>query len=76
MLLHSESGTITYWVNKIPMLPLLSKIALRILATPAFSSSSERDFSGLKTMLPSWRTLLKDDIIDEVLLLRSFLRKQ
>lgn len=33
------------------MLPTLSRIALRILVTPASSSSSERDFSKLKSII-------------------------
>lgn len=76
VLLHFDAGNLMYWVNKIPMFPRLSKTALKILATLASYSSSKQDFSDLKAMLSSRRTLVKGEIIDEVLLVRSFLTKQ
>lgn len=76
VLLHSDAGIATYWMNKIFVVPRLSKFALRILATPASSSLREHDFRVLKTMLLSRRTLFKDENINGVLLLRSFLTKQ
>lgn len=75
-LLFFDARIVTYWVNKILIFSRLSRIALRVLAMPASASFSKRDFRVLKTILPSRRASLKDENIDEVLLLRPFLTKQ
>ena len=44
-----------------------------LLATPASSASSERDFSLLKLSLSKHKCSMKDDIIDSKAVLHSFL---
>lgn len=47
-----------YWETKWNDYPTLSKVALRILATPAASSESERDFSSVKILVGTDRKIL------------------
>lgn len=64
-MLLADEGVNDYCVSKQYVCPRSANVALRILATPPSSSSSERNFCVLKLMLSN-RTLLKDDIVDSL----------
>lgn len=72
MLLHDE-GILQYWTAKLDDYPILARIALRIFATPASSSASERDFSLFKLIVVPGRNRLKDDILGSLAYMRSAL---
>ena len=72
-LLQTNDGVIDYWLLNRGTFPHLSRVALRLLATPASSASSERDFSLLKLSLSKHKCSMKDDIIDSKAVLHSFL---
>lgn len=73
-LLKTNNGVVDYWLTKLSSFPCLSKVALRVLATPASSASSERDFSILKFSVSKQRRNLKDDIIDAKSVLHCYLQ--
>ena len=71
LLRNDDSYIIEFWLQKLDLLPVLSRIALRVFLTPASSSPSERDFSQLKAILDPERTALKDDIINALSYVRD-----
>lgn len=70
-LLQTDDGVIDFWISKLEEHALLARVALRVLATPASSCASERNFSLLKMVLQPSRSRLKDDILDGIAYLRS-----
>lgn len=72
-LLQANDGIVDYWLSKRDEFPTVYQVAMRILATPASSTSSERDFSLLKLGVSKHRCNSKDDIIDDKAVLQSHL---
>ncbi|KAI0558044.1 Zinc finger BED domain containing protein [Gracilaria domingensis] len=72
-----DHGTklIRFWINQEAHYPDLSKVALRIYATPVSSSTSERNFSAVNRILTAERSRLKSDVIEDMLYLRSIAKK-
>lgn len=70
-MLKTNDGVVDYWLSKQRAYPTLSKIALRIIAVPASSASSERDFSLLKIAIGKQKCNSKDDIINDKAVLHS-----
>lgn len=64
-------GVAEFWARSDGAYPDLSKVALRVLATPASSASSERDFSAVSRILTPERSTIYSDMLNDILLLRS-----
>lgn len=60
-MLISTDGIVYYWLSKQRGFPILSNIALRVLAVPGSSAASERYFSLLKLSVGKKRCNSKDD---------------
>uniref|UniRef100_A0A7E4V261 Dimer_Tnp_hAT domain-containing protein n=1 Tax=Panagrellus redivivus TaxID=6233 RepID=A0A7E4V261_PANRE len=54
----SDTELIPFWISQRANLPLLSQVAVKVLAIPASSASAERAFSKLKTVLTDHRRSL------------------
>lgn len=66
-LLQEDAGIIDFWLRKRYSFPIMQKIALIININPASQAASQRDFSHLKLLFVPERSLLKDDIIEDIL---------
>ena len=64
-----------FWYEKRNKFPILHQVALRVLATPVSSASSERVFSSLKKLVTSDRSRLSAKNIEDILVARSLLSK-
>lgn len=73
--LREEDGIVQFWESKWNDYPKLSKIAFRIFSTPASSSESERDFSGVKRLVGTYRSLLAQETISDIACVESALRQ-
>ena len=72
-LLRSEGGIIKFWLNRQDSHRYLARVALRILATPASSASSERDFSLWKLLHSPQRSRIDDETAESIALTKSSL---
>lgn len=70
-----HAGVVDYWFSKRSAFPNLAKVALRLLATPESSTSSEREFSLVKLSLSRDKFNFQDDTIDSKAILHSFIKK-
>lgn len=64
------------WKELSDKLPLMAKLASRILAIPASSTASERSFSISGRVIEERRTQLKGDTVDFLLFLNDFFKKK
>jgi len=64
-------AAVKFWYGKKSKYPILFKIATRVYATPASSSTSERVFSTLKNIVTSQRTRISADHLSELIVARS-----
>lgn len=62
---------IRYWINHRCRYQMLSKVAFRVLATPAFSAGSERHFSAVNKLVTTDRSCLGDIMIADMTFLKS-----
>jgi len=62
---------VKFWYNKKRTYPRLYKVAMRIYATPASSSTSERVFSTLNNIVTSQRSQLSAKHLSELIVARS-----
>lgn len=69
-----EMGVVHFWISKLNDWPTLSRIALRLMAIPASSCSSERCFSTWNKMLSSDRMSMKFEVKKDILLAKSFFK--
>ena len=60
-----------FWKRKKDLFPRLYKLARSILAVPATSASSEREFSAAGFLLNEKRSRLKSETVESLLLIRS-----
>lgn len=63
---EDDMVAVWYWLARQNMLKILSKVALRVFATPVSSSASERDFSFVHLLVSSDRNPLADDSIADL----------
>lgn len=70
-LLKSSEDVLHYWEKSKNKFPLLYKLSKVVLAAPMTQVSVERLFSSLKFMVSNYRTSMKDNIIEDLLFLRS-----
>ncbi|XP_075978168.1 uncharacterized protein LOC142986533 [Anticarsia gemmatalis] len=70
-LLKSSENVLTYWAKSKLKFPLLFKLSTIVLATPMTQVSVERLFSSLRFIMSNYRFSMKDQIIDDILFLRS-----
>lgn len=66
---------IKFWVDRFVCYPHLAKVALRILAAPASSASSERDFSLWQLLFSKLRTRLDPELAESMAISRSCMRE-
>ncbi len=69
--LSEPFSVVQFWYSRKSMYPTLFKVALRIFATPASSSSSERVFSTLKKLVSPDRSTISAKHISEIITGRS-----
>ena len=62
-----------FWYRSSEMYPHLSKVAIRLFATPPSSCASERNFNVVNRIVTPQRNRLNSSTIEDHLLLRSFI---
>lgn len=67
----SESELLEFWKGKEKKYPKLAKLPRKILAIPATSASSERNFSAAGYVMQERRTRLKPESMDNLLFLHD-----
>ena len=72
--IRDHDDIIGFWESKWNDYPTLAKVALRVYATPASSSESERDFSKVKRLIGTDRTLLAEDTISDIACVDSYIK--
>ena len=72
---HKQPGSYVggFWAANKDKLPMLYRIARRLLAVPATNTSSERAFSSAGFTLSDKRNKLDPETVDSALFLKSFL---
>lgn len=65
-----RSNTFDWWLENSKIFPILSPIALDIVSAPVTEVTVERLFSHLKIILTKHRSMLKEDLLEDVLFLR------
>lgn len=70
-LLDCSADILKFWEHKKEKYPSLYKVAKIVLATPVTEVSVERLFSSMKFVVSDLRLNLKDDIIEDILFIRS-----
>ncbi|KAE8745035.1 hypothetical protein FOCC_FOCC008347 [Frankliniella occidentalis] len=65
-----------WWKERSADLPILSRVVRMVLATPASSSASERNFSVAGRLITPRRNCLAPDTVDILLFLFNFLNKK
>ena len=66
----SNKSSVEYWLSKSKELPLLSSIALDVMAIPGTEVSVERLFSHLKIVFTDKRSRMDKTLLESILLLR------
>lgn len=69
--LNRRSNILQFWNKQKNNQPELYKLAMIVLSVPATQVSVERLFSGLKFILSPLRTNIKEDILEDQLLVRA-----
>lgn len=72
---EGDIGVAKWWIDNRGKYPELFEIAMRVLATPASSCSSERNFSCVNNIVTSKRTCLRPKGVDDLVFLRSALKE-
>ncbi|KAI0563666.1 zinc finger BED domain containing protein [Gracilaria domingensis] len=70
-----KTKLVKFWISQSALYPDLSKVALRLYATPVSSASSERNFSAVNRIVTADRSKLKSNLVEDMLYLRSMVRK-
>lgn len=70
-ILSSENGLAEFWLTTEHSWPELTKIALRVLATPVSSCSSEHNFSAVNRIVTADRSRFKSDVLEDLIIVRS-----
>jgi len=73
---NQNQDILQWWKEHSDKLPLMAKLASRILAIPASSAASERSFSTSGRVIEERRTRLKGDTVDSLLFLNDFFKKK
>ena len=73
---NQNQNILQWWKEHSDKLPLMAKLASRILAIPASSAASERSFSTSGRVIEERRTRLKGDTVDSLLFLNDFYKKK
>lgn len=73
---NQNQDILQWWKEHSDKLPLMAKLASRILAIPASSAASERSFSTSGRIIEERRTRLKGDTVDSLLFLNDFFKKK
>lgn len=68
---NNNKYILKYWFDREKTYPNLSKVAIRILATPASSASSERDFSLWKLINSPLRSCLDASLAENIAISKS-----
>ncbi|KAI0564670.1 Ribonuclease H-like protein [Gracilaria domingensis] len=68
------NGIIKFWIIMQSSLPDLSTVALRIWATPVSSAETERNFSTVNRTLSAERSLLRADIVEDLLYVNTIVK--
>jgi hAT family C-terminal dimerisation region len=66
----SKQTCVEFWLSKTQELPLLSSIALDVMAVPGTEVSVERLFSHLKIVFTDKRSRMDPTLLESILLLR------
>lgn len=66
-----DERIVEFSISKRDVIPKLHTVALRVLVTSTFSTSSEQDFSILKLIVNKLRNILKEDAMKSIGRLRS-----
>ncbi|KAF0731652.1 zinc finger protein 618-like [Aphis craccivora] len=74
--IDERQDILQWWKEHSDKLPLMAKLASRILAIPASSAASERSFSTSGKVIEERRTRLKGDTVDSLLFLNDFFKKK
>lgn len=69
--LHRKNNILQFWDEQKNDQPELYKLAMIVLSVPATQVSVERLFSGLKFILSPLRTNIKENILEDQLLVRA-----
>lgn len=69
--INRKNNILQFWNEKKDDQPELYKLAMTVLSVPATQVSVERLFSGLKFVLSPLRTNIKENILEDQLLVRS-----
>lgn len=72
---NDSFAVVRFWYNRRGQFPKLYRVAMKVLATPVSSSSSERVFSTLKKLVTSDRVRLSGQNVENILVARSLLNK-
>lgn len=72
--LSDPFSVVRFWHSRKRSYPQLSKIAMRIFATPASSCASERVFSIVNKLVTSDRSVLSTKLISQIIVSRSLRR--
>ena len=67
----ADSDSLIFWKNNSATLPILAKLAKRVLSVPPTHAPSERSFSMASHVVSSRRTSLRPGTVDNVLFLHS-----
>ena len=67
----ADSDPLIFWKSNSATLPILAKLAKRVLSVPPTSAPSERSFSMASHVVSSRRTSLRPGTVDNVLFLHS-----
>lgn len=59
-----------HWISRKASHPQLAQVALVVLATPSSQVSVERSFSALRLVLSDHRTMMSDDTLENILILK------
>lgn len=70
--LKAIHGVALFWAKSQHAYHFLSKVALRIMATPASSATSERDFRDVNRIFTPERSTLDPALINDILFLKSY----
>ena len=74
--LLEEFGIAKFWYNHSGKYPVLSKVALRVHATPPSSASSERDFSDVHNILRPDRSCTSSTTLFDLIQIRTHYSNQ
>jgi len=71
--LKSEVSAVNFWYKMQGTYPALFAVARHIFATPVSSCASERVFSAVKRGFTNYRSRMKSEILEDIVVMRSAL---